>query len=195
MTARKKTSKKASKKVVSRKSSTSKKASPKQASPKKTGSKKVNTGSSIPYLPQLIGFNAVTLAAAGSLYAIARVLFSKSNPASVPTTPMIPPLVPPAPKAPVVEDDSAPEVTWDAAHKTVQYIDGYHRAKASEVNKEAVNKSPTFLGNSIGTAFPFTTKDGTHYIAAIEEHTNGTAQNSAPHPHPGVSIYVADKNV
>jgi lysozyme len=59
--------------------------------------------------------------------------------------------------------------------------------RQSEVTPEMANWARTLLGNPLGTEF--------HRVfppdvtARVEVHTNGTASNPTPHPHPGVTLY------
>ena len=70
------------------------------------------------------------------------------------------------------------------------------RLRQSEVTPEMTNWALVVLHNAQGQiGYEESRIFGTLGVtAAVEVHTNGTAQNPAPHPHPGVSLFEADSS-
>jgi lysozyme len=61
--------------------------------------------------------------------------------------------------------------------------------RQSEVTPEMANWAATLLGNPMGTEF-HRIFGSTDITARVEVHTNGTATNPTPHPHPGITLYL-----
>jgi hypothetical protein len=76
--------------------------------------------------------------------------------------------------------------------KYTKSIPGYKRM--TEANEEIQQKAYQILNQIYnkpwGTQVPFTTDDGTKYMAVLEEHVGG----AIPGPHPGISVFINDSS-
>jgi hypothetical protein len=142
---------------------------------------------------------AVGIGGLGWLAAGAALLWILTRPsdapaASLPTIPVKPPEpapVPTTPTKPVAPDKpDGPIEDWSPDGKTLNHLVGYHRAKQSELNREIIALSPSFLKFPVGHVEFVTTKDGKQFAAALEGSHNNHPEIGPTNK--GVSLFVKD---
>lgn len=111
-------------------------------------------------------------------------------PLALPPGAASPPPLPPT----SIHPDAAGGASWSPDGKTLNSLQGYHRAKNSEVTSEVVAAARGALsGHDIGQIVYGTTSTGVSYAIALEEHYHPPGGAEKPWgPHKGSSVFVAN---